>query len=184
MSTTATMQWYNEPRSWSQDGDQVIITSDPKTDFWRKTHYGFVRDNGHFFYQLASGDFVAQVRFEGVYHALYDQAGLMVRVDKGTWVKCGIEFVDRVQHASAVVTRDFSDWSVLPLPENPSVVWMRVARQDATIEVFYSLDGLDYTMIRTAHLSSAETVQVGLMCASPEGEGFCVAFDDFTVRSP
>ncbi len=182
MNEQITMQWYNEPRSWEQRDNRVIVTTDPKTDFWRKTHYGFIRDNGHLFYRQVKGDFQADVRFSGAYNALYDQAGLMVRVDEAHWVKCGVEFVDGVQHASAVVTRDFSDWSVVPLPQNPPEFWLRVARQAATIEVFYSLDGTDYTMIRTAHLSTAATADVGLMCASPEGDGFRVTFDSFTVR--
>jgi regulation of enolase protein 1 (concanavalin A-like superfamily) len=177
------MQWYNEPRLWEQSDNRVTVTTDPKTDFWRKTHYGFIRDNGHLFYQQVNGDFQADVRFSGAYNALYDQAGLMVRIDEAHWVKCGVEFVNGVQHASAVVTRDYSDWSVLPLPGNPPEFWLRVTRHDAVIEVFYSLDGSDYTMIRTAHLSAVDTADIGLMCASPEGGGFRVTFEGFTVRS-
>ena len=35
-------------------------------------------------------------------------------------MKCGIELVDGVQHASVVVTREYSDWSVVPLPRRPA----------------------------------------------------------------
>ena len=107
----------------------------------------------------------------------------MVRVDEETWIKCGIELVDGVQHASAVVTRDYSDWSVVPLPQNPPQIWLRVVRQGSAIEVFYALDGAHYTMIRTAYLSEAERAQVGLMCAAPEGDGFTVTFEDFTIQA-
>ena len=183
MNETPTLQWSHEPRNWSASGDTVTITSDAKTDYWRKTHYGFIRDNGHFYHRLVDGDFVADVRFCGDYTGQYDQAGLMVRVDEATWIKCGIEFVDGVQHISAVVTRDYSDWSVAPLPQNPPQTWLRVVRQGSTIEVFYSLDGAHYTMIRTAHLSEVKDAQVGLMCASPDGDGFAVAFEDFTIKA-
>ncbi len=176
------MEWYNEPQSWTAQDDRVTVTSDPKTDFWRKTHYGFVRDNGHFYFQQITGDFVADVKFGGVYNALYDQAGLMVRVDEANWIKCGIESVDGIQHVSAVVTRDYSDWSIVPLPQNPPSIWLRVTRQGSAVEVHYSLDGADYTLVRTAHFSSAEVAQVGLMCASPEGDGFTVTFEGFAVR--
>jgi hypothetical protein len=183
MSETPKMEWTNEPQNWTTLGDTVAITSDPKTDFWRKTHYGFIRDNGHFYHRPVTGDFVADVRFSGAYTALYDQAGLMVQVDEATWIKCGIEFVGGVQHVSAVVTRDYSDWSVVPLPQNPSQIWLRVVRQGSTIEVFYALDGAHYTMIRTAFLSAVATAQVGLMCAAPEGDGFAATFEDFTIRT-
>jgi regulation of enolase protein 1 (concanavalin A-like superfamily) len=182
MNTTPVMQWLNEPQSWTARGDAITVTSDPKTDFWRKTHYDFTVDNGHFYYQHATGDFVADVKFSAAYNALYDQAGLMVRVDEANWIKCGIEFVDGMQFVSVVVTRDYSDWSVVPLLQAPPAIWLRVNRQGATVEVFYALDATDYTMIRTAHLSSAETTQVGLMCASPQGEGFTATFEGFAIR--
>ncbi len=113
------MEWLNEPPAWERRGDDLVVTAGPKTDFWRTTHYGFVRDNGHFWSRLWAGDFVAEVKVTGDYRDLYDQAGLMVRLDETVWLKCGVEFVDGVQQASAVVTRDHSDWSVAPLPGNP-----------------------------------------------------------------
>ena len=183
MNITPKLQWSHEPQNWSASGDTVTITSDPKTDYWRKTHYGFIRDNGHFYHRQVDGDFVADVTFRGEYVDQYDQAGLMVRVDEATWIKCGIEFVDGVQHISAVVTRDYSDWSVTPLPQNPPQTWLRVVRQGSTIEVFYALDGANYAMIRTAFLSEASSARVGLMCASPDGDGFTVTFEDFAIQT-
>lgn len=176
------MQWYNEPPAWSAQGNAVTLSAAPKTDFWRKTHDGGVRDNGHFYYRPVSGDFSAQVKFSGKYTALYDQAGLMVRVDAETWLKCGVEYVGGVQYASAVVTRDYSDWSVLPLDGAPETVWVRVTRRGATLEVHVSLDGDRFTLLRQAYLTEAAQVQVGLMACAPTGEGFAAVFEGFEVR--
>jgi hypothetical protein len=191
------MQWLNEPAQWSHINHQVLLTTNPKTDFWRKTHYGFIRDNGHFYYQTVAGDFTAEVKITGQYQVLYDQAGLMVREDETTWLKCGIEYVEDVQNVSAVVTRDFSDWSVMPLLQPPESLWLRVQRRaEATglpatrapqrdaIEVQYSLNGEDYQMLRLAYLTRTETVQVGLMAASPQGEGCEILFEDFKLVLP
>jgi regulation of enolase protein 1 (concanavalin A-like superfamily) len=71
----------------------------------------------------------AQLKFLGQYHDLYDQAGLMVRADAQTWMKCGVEFVDGKQNVSVVFTRDFSDWSTARLPEGTGAVWIRVVPQ-------------------------------------------------------
>ncbi len=177
------MEWYNEPPSWKLLENTLEVTTGPKSDFWRKTHYGFIRDNGHFYFQPVQGDFVAEVKITGSYQTLYDQAGLMLRLDETTWLKCGIEFVEGVQQASAVVTNDFSDWSVLPLPQNPASCWLRVTRQAEAVEVHYSLDGTLYNLLRLAYLKPAPTIQVGPMCASPDGEGFSVVFEGFTVRA-
>lgn len=178
------MQWLNEPTQWSHINHQVLLTTNPKTDFWRKTHYGFIRDNGHFYYQTMTGDFTAEVKVTGQYQVLYDQAGLMVREDETTWLKCGIEYVEDVQNVSAVVTRDFSDWSVIPLLQPPPSLWLRVQRRAEAIEIQYSLDGEHYQMLRLAYLTRTETVQVGLMAASPQGEGCEILFEDFKLVLP
>ncbi|WP_322746102.1 DUF1349 domain-containing protein [Nostoc sp. LEGE 06077] len=175
------MQWLNEPAQWTQTAHQVSLTTDSKTDFWRTTHYGFIRDNGHFFYQTLSGDFTAEVKITGQYQVLYDQAGLMVREDESTWLKCGIEYVDEVQNVSAVVTRDFSDWSVIELLLSPESLWLRVQRRKEAIEVQYSLNGQHYHLLRLAYLTPAQTLQVGLMAASPQGDGCRIVFEDFKI---
>jgi regulation of enolase protein 1 (concanavalin A-like superfamily) len=176
------MEWLNKPPFCDEQGSKITITSGPQTDFWRKTHDGGIRHTGHFYYETVHGDFIAEVKVSGQYVKLYDQAGLMVRQDETVWMKCGIEFFQGVQHASVVVTRDFSDWSVLPLPQGPESIWLRVIRIGPTLEVNYSLDGNTYTMIRQTTLSAAESVQVGVMLCAPIGEGVTATFEGFTVR--
>jgi regulation of enolase protein 1 (concanavalin A-like superfamily) len=175
------MEWYNEPPSWQAEAGLITAVAGPKTDFWRKTHYGFIRDNGHFYYQNVSGDFTAELKVAGQYASLYDQAGLMVRLDEANWLKCGIEYVDGLQYVSAVVTRDYSDWSVAPLPQNPPAIWLRLKRAGSALEIFYSLDGQQYTLLRVTYLPEAASIQVGPMCAAPDGNGFTVRFEGFHV---
>ena len=119
------MRWMNEPASWKRSGDLLMVRSRAKTDFWRKTFYGYITDNGHFFYLPVSGDFAFQARISGEYAALYDQAGLMVRQNAENWMKCGTEFFDGQRHASAVFTRDFSDWSTMPDLSRTAPTWWR-----------------------------------------------------------
>ena len=156
------MIWQHEPAQWQQDDKGIA-------------------DNAPFYAREVTGDFTAIVRVAGAYNALYDQAGLMVRENERVWMKCGIEFLDGVQQASAILTRDYSDWSVLPLPDNPAATWFRVQRFGTAVEVSYSRDGVTYQLIRQGYLSSAETLWVGLMCAAPKGEGFSVTFEDFAI---
>ncbi|PSB13066.1 DUF1349 domain-containing protein [filamentous cyanobacterium CCP1] len=177
------MQWYNEPTLWQEQGSILTVTSNPKTDFWRTTHYGFIRDDGNFYYQEMTGDFTVSVKIIGQYHILYDQAGLMIRENESTWLKCGIEFVEGVQQVSAVVTRNYSDWSVVPLMDNPPAVWLRVQRRSEAVEVWYSLNGEEYTMLRLAYLTGANPLQVGMMCASPQNDvGMSVRFEEFQIE--
>lgn len=177
----AELTWYNEPQRWVGTIRQLSLTTDRKTDFWRITHYGFTRDNGHFLFTKQSGNFLASVKVSGNYRALYDQAGLMIRLDEKNWIKSGIEFVHGVHQVSAVVTRNFSDWSVVPLIHTPDALWLRLLRKEDYVEISYSLDGNDYQMLRLAYFPSDQEVQIGLMGASPDGEGFDILFEGFEV---
>ena len=134
--------WLNPPENWSADGAQLRVTTDASTDFWRKTQYGFIRDSGHFFGTQIDGDFTAQLHVAAQYSALYDQAGLMVRIDEQNWIKCGVEFSDGQLLLSSVLTLDKSDWAVSIAPAMPDGFWLRVTVEKGAIRVQYSTDGL------------------------------------------
>ena len=175
------MDWLNEPSRWTQDAEFVRIHTDAETDFWRKTHDGGVRHNGHFYYETVDGDFTIQVKLGGEYRDTYDQAGLMVRVDETIWMKCGIEVVDGAQLGSVVVTRDWSDWSVVSLPASPSVRW-KVSRNHDTLEVLYASGRQDFVRFRQTFLTHSPTVDVGIMACSPKGGGFIATFRELAIH--
>ena len=175
------MNWFNEPASCFRDGEQLTIRTAPGTDFWRKTHYGFIRDNGHFLPHQVEGNFVAETVFDGAYRDLYDQAGLMVRENELIWMKAGIEFVGGVWNASVVVTRDYSDWSVVALEQSSEHFSLRIERDGGTFSVFYSESGQNFRLLRIAFLTETKNLRVGPMAASPEGSGFEVTFRRFIL---
>jgi regulation of enolase protein 1 (concanavalin A-like superfamily) len=174
------MHWLHEPREWRSEGSAIVAKADPHTDFWRKTHDGGTRDSGHFCFQQVTGDFTAEVKLSGEYAALYDHAGLMIRLDETTWLKCGIEFFDGVQHASVVVTHDYSDWSILPWT-NAKAMWLRAVRHGGTIEIYASADGKAYDMIRQCYLTAEPSLSAGIMICAPTGDGFTARFEDFSI---
>jgi regulation of enolase protein 1 (concanavalin A-like superfamily) len=176
------MSWLNEPPHWSVDGSTLSVTTGDRTDFWRETFYGFVRDDGHFLHREVSGDFTAEVTVLGTFDTLYDQSGLMLRVDERTWVKTGIEFTDGIAHVSAVVTRDRSDWSVVALPQYAGRLTLRLTRHGDAVRIqFRQEPGDEWRMLRLAYLPMPESCLVGVMCCSPERAGFVARFGDFGV---
>jgi regulation of enolase protein 1 (concanavalin A-like superfamily) len=176
------MDWLNEPPAWREEDGVLTVTTGPKTDFWRETHYGFVRDDGHFRHRTVKGDFSATVEFGGDYQELYDQAGLMLRLDGRNWIKAGIEYVGGRQMLSVVVTRDFSDWSTMPLPDTAEWVKLRVTRQGAAVRVDWGILGdTSWSLLRLAYLPSADSLLTGPMCCSPQREGFVARFRGFHV---
>ena len=178
---STTRAWLNRPTHWSETGDTLSETAPPGTDYWRVTHYGFIRDSGPFRYQVQTGNFEAKVRIAGKYHELYHQAGLMIRIDEQNWIKAGIEFLNGKQSVSAVVTREFSDWSVLPCSDNPAFLWLRMQRYHDTVQVSYSRDNQEWSMIRLAYFPPQVPVNIGIMAAAPGKEALEVSFDHFSV---
>ena len=177
------MHWLNEPPEWTVDNDLLRVTTGERTDFWRETHYGFVRDNGHFFYAETEGDFSAEVTFSAQYEHLYDQAGLMLRLDERHWVKASVEYSDGKKLLSTVVTRERSDWSVTSLPEGIDEVTLRLTRRDGALLV-QTLRGGHVDLLRLADFPPSNPVQVGIMCCTPERAGLAATFRDFRIGPP
>ncbi|MET9291056.1 DUF1349 domain-containing protein [Streptomyces sp. NPDC003077] len=179
--------WLNPPAQWSAREEQVEITTDPDTDFWATTHYGFVRDTGHALLRPVPASFRMRVTFAGEYREQYDQAGLLLRLDEKNWIKTGIEYVDGQQQLSAVVTRAFSDWNVVPLSQNvpaPKRVTIEMRRQGDHVFLHYGVgEQPPETLLRLAYFPPGAAAQAGLMCASPDGKGFTARFSDLRFEA-
>ena len=175
-------QRLNEPAVWRAEEGRLSLTTDDRTDFWQHTFYGFSRDSGHASLRPVSGDFSASAVVTGRYEHLYDQAGLMLRIDDTHWIKTGIEYTDGLMHFSVVVTRGVSDWSVIPLhdatPQDD--VHVRLTRHGDAVRVQYAIgDGL-WQMARLAPFADADA-KVGVMACSPERSGFQASFRDIRI---
>jgi uncharacterized protein len=185
----AALRWQCEPVHWSVDPARGLLRVEPDagTDFWRKTHYGFEFDNGHFLFAELVGDFVltTHVRFQPVHQ--YDQAGLMLRISPLCWLKTSVEYEPGgPSRLGAVVTNDaYSDWSTQAFPEDVRETWLRIRREGHDSIVDVSNDGSRWTQIRMAHLSEDRdgvAVRGGLYACSPKGSGFAAEFTRLTVE--
>ena len=171
--------WHNEPREWSVNEAELTVRSDEKTDFWRDTYYGFTRDSGHFFGQQWEGDFTASVRVQGRYQELYDQAGIMVRIDERKWIKAGIELSDGAACLGSVLTVNQSDWSTSIYASDPSDFYLRVTVQAGVLRLQSSTDGHRWPLLRLCPFPTAPTYFVGPMLCTPERSGLDVTFSKF-----
>jgi regulation of enolase protein 1 (concanavalin A-like superfamily) len=106
----------------------------------------------------------------------------MLRIDHKNYIKAGIEFVDGKYNLSAVVTHNTSDWSVITLEKPVPYVWIKAVRRLDAVEIFYSFDDKEYTMMRNAWMQDNHPIMVGMMAASPDGKGFKVKFEEFSIR--
>lgn len=177
--------WLNTPRQWHASDDTLSLVTDLRTDFWRNTFYGFVRDSGHALLSEVHGDFSAEVSVTAAYETLYDQAGLMLRIDNKCWLKAGIEFTDGLMHFSTVLTNPDSDWSVIPLPlaQTHKPVHIRITRHDTALRVQFRLDDTYWQMARLCPFPS-EPATIGPMACSPERTGLKAEFKGFEIGPP
>lgn len=178
------MEWYNKPPFFDVTNNASIsITSAPKTGFWRKTQGNVSRDSGHFLYRSIEGDFTVTTKVIAKFQKQHDEAGLMLKGDEATWAKCGIELIGSIPHINVVITRDYSDLSLIALPQNTQAVWLSMTRKGADMEVHYSLDGEKFILLRVANFTDMPSLQAGVMAASPEGDGFPSAFEDLKFKN-
>ena len=178
------LTWHSPPADWSVEGNRLIVVTGERTDFWSRTHYGFVRTNGHLLYREVAGDFTAEVTLHAAFDALYDQLGLMVRANDDAWLKAGLEFSDGRAQVSAVLPRDgWSDWStsVASDEEVRAGLRVRLTRHGDVVRVQRRDRNGTWHLVRLGYLALPPVAQVGVMCCSPERAGFRAVFSDLVI---
>jgi regulation of enolase protein 1 (concanavalin A-like superfamily) len=183
----ARAEWTNPPSDWWADADGTLHARSAKeTDFWRGTHYGFIRDDGHALLTPHAGEFTAALTFSGDYETLYDQAGLMVRAGPEHWVKFGVELTDGVPHLSCVVTHGVSDWSARPMSEAMDrAITIRATRIGDALLMQAQDGNAGWRMERLAPWPvEPAQIDVGLYLCSPQRGGFTARFASFDLGEP
>jgi regulation of enolase protein 1 (concanavalin A-like superfamily) len=177
-----TATWLNEPPDARVDGADLVVTTAPNSDFWRTTSYGYIQDSGHALLAPFPGGTAVETTFVATFDELYDQAGVMVRVDPTTWLKAGTELTDGAPHLGAVVTNGVSDWSQAPVPDWAGrPVTMRVSRSGDAVTVRARVADEPWQTLRLAPLPPGVPATAGPFCCSPRRAGLRVRFTRFTT---
>ena len=80
-----------------------------------------------------------------------------------------------------MVTREFSDWSVIPSNENPKEIWIKLLRKGDFVEISFSIENKNFTMLRLSYFPPNIPVNLGLYCCAPQEKGFQIEFENFSV---
>lgn len=182
------MEWHCPPDTWQTTEGGLHMRTLPKTDFWRRTHYGFSRDDGHLWFSRQPGDFVAEVNVAAQPNAKYDQAGLMIRLHPDCWLKTSCEYQPGLaSQLGAVVTNGgYSDWSYQPVEMFPQSIRFRVERHGSDYVIAARIGDQALQTHRVAHLADDDgrsAVQVGVYACSPDGAGCDVIFSDLSIAA-
>ena len=171
--------WHNPPEHREVSAGAATFQPEGGSDFWQRTSYGFARDSGHALLTPLRRPGAMEVTFEADFAHQFDQAGLLLRVNDGVWLKAGVEFTDGLLCAGAVVTRRTSDWSLAPLDElsgGPLVVRVSLAADVAIIRI--RVAGGDWKLLRVAPFEVASQVDVwgGPYACCPTRAGLVARF--------
>lgn len=185
------LRWQNPPPTARPAAPGLMVETAAGTDFWQGTHYGFRVDNGHFLGAACAGDFVLETRVSAEPVHQYDQAGVMVRLSPGCWLKTSVEFEPgHPSRLGAVVTNaGWSDWSTQDVDaEAGRHAAFRVTRTGADYLVEAALQPAGrWTQIRLGrlHADDGGEVMAGIYCCSPKAAGFRATFAALQIsRSP
>jgi len=169
--------WLNEPAALESIADDLVVTTADQSDFWNRTGYGFVHDNGHALLKDFPANTAMEVEFSAEWTHEFDQAGLFLYADSEHWVKAGVEFADEVLGLGAVVTDGMSDWSVGHVPEWMSArIRIRVSRTEDAITVRARAGDEPWRLVRLAPINPTLTWSAGPLAASPSRSGLVVTF--------
>ena len=151
----ANARWLNQPKSSQISHESVIIMTEPHTDLWQRSYYGFRHDNAPalLFESVINFSFTVQVSFE--YQARFDQAGLIIYLNRNNWFKASIEYENHhTSRLGSVVTNfGYSDWATSDIATTTSI-WYRLSRRGADFLIESSLNGSNFQQMRIFHLHS------------------------------
>jgi regulation of enolase protein 1 (concanavalin A-like superfamily) len=192
-------RWINKPKDFVIGRESVEITTEPETDFWQRTYYGFRADNAPALLFDGDASFTFTMRAKFHYEKQYDQCGLVIYIDSENWFKASVEF-ETAEHSrlgSVVTTRGYSDWATRDIETTTSIGY-RLSRRGPDFLIESSLDGESYRQMRIFHVhnlgeTTAEMgkttpselagsiVPFGLYACSPTNSRFKAVFSDLKI---
>ena len=193
-------RWLYEPKEhWVQD-EKIIIQTEPNTDFWQRSYYGFRNDNAPGLLLDSSNNFTFTVKVDFAYRKQFDQCGVLIYLDSDNWFKASIEF-ENEKHSrlgSVVTNLGYSDWATTDI-KLPANIWYRLSRRGPDFLIESSFDGVQFEQMRIFHLHSlgettvemgkvnpplpsAQKVSFGIYACSPLNSSFKAEFSELSFE--
>ncbi|MET2853309.1 DUF1349 domain-containing protein [Vibrio owensii] len=193
-------KWIFEPKVSEVTQDFVSITTDPETDFWQRSYYGFRNDNAPALQIESEENFTFTTKVSFDYQAQFDQCGLIIYLDSENWFKASIEYENEAfsRLGSVVTNLGYSDWATSDIPQ-PEAIWYRLSRRGPDFLIESSFDGVTFKQMRIFHLHKlGETtpemgkcnpplpannvVSFGVYACSPLKSSFTATFTDMRLE--
>lgn len=178
--------WMFPPRKYKVDKSSVSITTDPSTDFWQRTYYGFQHDNAHTcLLKVADDQFSFTVSSSWLPANLYDQCGVVLYQDSDNWFKASVEFEnEKFSRLGSVVTNlGYSDWATTNLDSGIHSMTYRLSRRGQDFLIENSMNGKAFSQMRIFRMHlPIQDVNIGVYACSPLDSSFDAKFTKFKLE--
>lgn len=175
----------NEPKKYNLEAEKITITTEPNTDFWQRTYYGFRNDNAPaLLMKIDEKSFSFTVKTEFDSKNQFDQCGVIIYQNSDNWFKASIEYEnEQYQRLGSVVTNSgYSDWATTDIKADLKSMYYRLSRRTSDFCVENSTDGINYKQMRIFHLTEGkEEISFGLYACSPSNSSFNAVFTNMNI---
>ncbi len=177
--------WIREADQSDVTDDRIIIYTQPKTDLWQRTYYGFQNDSAPVLQMKTSEkyfSFIVKTEFDT--KARFDQCGIVVYLDSENWMKASIEYEnEQYQRLGSVVTNHgYSDWATTDIDALVKSMWYRLSRRESDYCIECSTDGITFQQMRICHLwEGNEEISFGVYACSPAEGSFQAKFTNMQI---
>ena len=183
--STKELQWTREPKEYLIEEDKVSIMTEPGTDLWQRTYYGFQNDNAPVLQMKSSKKYFSfVVKTEFASKRRFDQCGIVMYLDSENWLKASIEYEnDEYQRLGSVATNQgYSDWATTDIPASVKSMWYRFSRRESDYCIECSEDGENFKQMRICHMwEGTDEIQFGIYACSPEESSFGANFTHMEI---
>ena len=193
-------KWLYPPQKSEVSAQAVRIVTDPGSDFWQRSYYGFRNDNAHALLLESDQNFTFTVRASFRYQGRFDQCGPVIYLDSDNWFKASAEYEEAgLSRLGSVVTNlGYSDWATTDIA-TPSQMYYRLSRRGPDFLIESSPSGQDFKQMRVFHLHvlgettaemgklnppapAAQAIRFGVYACSPLNASFEAVFDHWTFE--
>ncbi len=182
---TSRAVWLNEPTTKTVSPEKVTINTQPVTDFWQRTYYGFRNDNAPALLLPIDEryfSFTVKTRFNS--KKMFDQCGVIIYQDSDNWFKASIEYQNEnySQLGSVVTNNGYSDWATTDITSDYQEMYYRLSRRESDFLIENSLDGVKFKQMRIFHLfKGGDRINLGVYACSPLDSSFTAEFEGMAI---
>jgi len=176
--------WINPPTEFTLKDGVLKIHTEPETDFWQRTHYGFSKSNAPAFLTKIEGDCTFSVKTTFQTQNRYDQCGVLLYIDDENWIKVSVEHENEnfARLGSVATNLGFSDWATTDIPFPVYEMSYRLSLKGQDIFIEYAEKNAGFKQMRICHLHKPlQKAGMGVYACSPLKSSFEAVFSEFNI---